>query len=140
MAAVQRIEAWLETSIRAHQSVGVETVLSTDKYRRLVLLAKKLRFEIRLTYVILDSPDRCIERVRVRVAKGGHDVPDDRVVSRYTRSLAQLPWFLDQADRASIYDNSSSSPREMGPQGSGRCPARSDGTASSRRGGANHRQ
>lgn len=114
MAAVQRIEAWLETSIRAHQSVGVETVLSTDKYRRLVLLAKKLRFEIRLTYVILDSPDRCIERVRVRVAKGGHDVPDDRVVSRYTRSLAQLPWFLDQADRASIYDNSSSSPREMG--------------------------
>ena len=31
LQAVLRIEAWLEASIRAHQSVGVETVLSTDK-------------------------------------------------------------------------------------------------------------
>ncbi len=93
--------------------MGVETVLSTAKYRRLVSLAKTLRFEIRLTYVILDSPLRSIERVRLRVAKGGHDVPDDRVVSRYARSLEQMPWFLDQADRASIYDNSGASPREI---------------------------
>src|ERR1700679_1797425 len=40
-AAVERIYAWLETSIDAHQSVGVETVLSTDKYRRLVRAAKR---------------------------------------------------------------------------------------------------
>ena len=40
LQAVLRIEAWLEVSIRAHQTVGVETVLSTDKYRRLVLAAK----------------------------------------------------------------------------------------------------
>jgi predicted ABC-type ATPase len=31
LQAVQRIEAWLEASIQAHQTVGVETVLSTDK-------------------------------------------------------------------------------------------------------------
>ena len=37
--AVRRIEAWLETSIKAHQTVGVETVLSTGKYRRLVTAA-----------------------------------------------------------------------------------------------------
>jgi predicted ABC-type ATPase len=35
-AAVVRIEAWLEASIDTHKSVGVETVLSTEKYRRLV--------------------------------------------------------------------------------------------------------
>jgi predicted ABC-type ATPase len=34
LEAVQRIEVWLDASIRAHQTVGVETVLSTDKYRR----------------------------------------------------------------------------------------------------------
>ena len=33
LEAVRRIEAWLKTSIRAHQTVGVETVLSTPKYR-----------------------------------------------------------------------------------------------------------
>jgi ABC-type molybdenum transport system ATPase subunit/photorepair protein PhrA len=42
LEAVSRMEAWLEASIRAHQTVGVETVLSTDKYRRLVVAAKEL--------------------------------------------------------------------------------------------------
>ena len=92
----------------------METVLSTDKYRRLVLTAKALRFEMRLTYVILDSPDRSLERVKLRVAKGGHDVPKDRIIARYSRSLEQLPWFLDQADQASIFDNSGASPRLIG--------------------------
>ncbi|HEX3450732.1 MAG TPA: hypothetical protein VHS97_20930, partial [Isosphaeraceae bacterium] len=35
LEAVKRIEIWLDASIQAHQTVGVETVLSTDKYRRL---------------------------------------------------------------------------------------------------------
>jgi predicted ABC-type ATPase len=34
LESVRRIEAWLEASILAHQTVGVETVLSTPKYRR----------------------------------------------------------------------------------------------------------
>jgi predicted ABC-type ATPase len=114
LQAVKRIEAWLEVSIRAHQTVGVETVLSTDKYRRLVLAAKALQFQLRLTYVILDSPERNIERVRMRVEKGGHAVPENKIVERYTRSLAQLPWFLDQADEAWLYDNSDTSPRLIG--------------------------
>jgi len=37
--AVVRVEAWLKASINAYQTIGVETVLSTDKYRRLVLIA-----------------------------------------------------------------------------------------------------
>ena len=114
LQAVLRIEAWLETSIRAHQTVGVETVLSTDKYRRLVLNAAALQFEIRLTYVILDSPHRSVERIKLRVAKGGHNVPEDRTIARYGRSLGQLPWFLEQAHHAAIYDNSGASPRLIG--------------------------
>jgi predicted ABC-type ATPase len=117
--AVRRIEAWLEASICAHQTVGVETVLSTGKYRRLVLAAKALDFVVRLTYVILDSPRRNIERVRQRVAKGGHAVPVDKIVERYARSLEQLPWFLDQADHASVFDNSGASPRLMGTKRNG---------------------
>ena len=94
LAAVRRIEAWLETSIGAYQTVGVETVLSTPKYRRLVKAAKAREFEFRLTYVILDSPDRNVERVKIRVRKGGHGVPETKIRERYDRSLRQLPWFL----------------------------------------------
>jgi predicted ABC-type ATPase len=104
--AVKRIEAWLDASIDAHQSIGVETVLSTDKYRRLVRAAKKRGFQIRLVYVILQSPAMNVARVQVRVKKGGHDVPSEKIEDRWHRSLRQLPWFLRQADWALLLDNS----------------------------------
>ena len=53
LAAVQRIEAWLSTSIDAYQTIGVETVLSTPKYRRLVEQAKARGFSVNLIYVFL---------------------------------------------------------------------------------------
>lgn len=114
VAAVERIQAWLNASVQAHQTVGVETVLSTSKYQDLVLSAKELGFEIWLFYVILDTPDRNVERVRLRVKAGGHTVPEAKIRERYTRSLKQMPWFLDQADQAWIFDNSGSSPRLIG--------------------------
>jgi predicted ABC-type ATPase len=120
LQAVVRIEAWLEASIHAYQTIGVETVLSTDKYRRLVLAAKKNRFEFRLVYVLLNSPDLNVERVRLRVKKGGHDVPEQKIRDRWTKSLRQMPWFLEQADRAYIFDNSGASPRQIGLKESGK--------------------
>jgi predicted ABC-type ATPase len=107
LEAVKRIESWLDASIKAHQSVGVETVLSTDKYRRLVRIAKKRGFEVRLVYVILQTPELNVDRVRLRVKKGGHRVPIGKIKERWTKSLRQLPWFLNQADAALIFDNSS---------------------------------
>ena len=112
--AVVRIETWLEASIRAHQTVGVETVLSTDKYRRLVTEAKRREFTVRLIFVMLDSADLNVQRVRLRVEKGGHDVPEVSIRKRWTRSLAQLPWFLEQADQAALFDNSGAVPRLIG--------------------------
>lgn len=114
LAAVVRIEAWLEASIAVHKTIGVETVLSTDKYRRLVDKAKSLGFHIWLIYVVLDSPERSIERIKLRVAKGGHQVADDDVRKRYKRSLEQFRWFLDRGDRAWIYDNSGATPKLVG--------------------------
>jgi predicted ABC-type ATPase len=113
IAAVIRVEAWLEASINAYQTIGVETVLSTDKYRRLVRIAKQQQFEFRLTYIILESLDLNVERVRLRVKKGGHDVPEAKIRERWAKSVAQLPWFLDQADWAAIYDNSRETPRRV---------------------------
>jgi predicted ABC-type ATPase len=108
--SVDRIYNWLTASIEAHQSVGVETVLSTSKYRSLVEKAKALGFVVTLIYVILESPQLNIERVRMRVAQGGHDVPEEKIVARYARSLAELPWFLEHADHALLFDNSTAEP------------------------------
>jgi predicted ABC-type ATPase len=112
LAAVQRIEKWLDASIDAHQTVGVETVLSTNKYRRIATAAKARGYFLRLTYVILKEPALNIRRVAARVEKGGHDVPVDKIEARWHKSLQQLPWFLNAADTASIYDNSTT-PRRI---------------------------
>ena len=114
LAAVQRIEIWAEASIDVHKTIGVETVLSTDKYRRLVSKAKGLGFAFWLIYVVLDSPDRSVERIKLRVRKGGHDVPEDKVRKRYRGSLDQMPWFLNEADQAWIWDNSGATPKQIG--------------------------
>lgn len=114
LEAVRRIESWLETSLLAGHTIGVETVLSTGKYRRLVTKAKTTGHWFQFVYVMLDDPERNIDRIRTRVANGGHAVPDDKVRARYFRSLAQLPWFLDHADQAFIYDNSGAIPRLIG--------------------------
>lgn len=119
IASVVRIEQWLDASISVHKTIGVETVLSTDKYRRLVDKAKALGFLVWMIYVVLDSPERSIERIKLRVAKGGHHVEDADVRKRYGRSLDQFRWFLDQADRAWIYDNSGATPRQVGEKADG---------------------
>lgn len=114
LAAVNRIECWAEASIEVHKTIGVETVLSTAKYRRLVTKAKELGFEIWLIYVVLDSVELNVERVKLRIRKGGHAVAEEDVRKRYPRSLEQFPWFLNEADRAWIYDNSGATIRQVG--------------------------
>lgn len=129
LEAVRRIETWLETSLLAGHTIGVETVLSTDKYRRLVTKAKQTGHQFQLVYVMLDDPELNIARIRTRVANGGHAVPDDKVRARYWRSLEQLPWFLGEADQALIYDNSGAVPRLVGDKKNARIRVRVDAPA-----------
>jgi predicted ABC-type ATPase len=58
-----------------------------------------------LVYVVLSSADEAIRRVKIRVASGGHDVPEHKIRDRFGKSLQNLPWFWDEADRASVYFN-----------------------------------
>lgn len=119
-AALDRIVEWLNASIAAYQTIGVETVLSTPKYRDFVLRAKDHGFEFRLIYLILRSAELQLERIALRAAKGGHDVPADKVRARRERSLRQLPWFLAEADRAWLFDNSGAEAKLIGEKRDGR--------------------
>lgn len=110
--AAERIQRCLNVSIDTYQTIGVETVLSTDKYRSLVLAAKRRGFEIHLIYVVLKTVELNIARVALRVRNGGHDVPRQKIIERRQRSFEQLPWFFAHADRALVYDNSNT-PRKI---------------------------
>jgi predicted ABC-type ATPase len=66
------------------------------------LAASTLRF----VYVCLSTPEQNIRRVQNRVSKGGHDVPEDDIRRRYSRSAAHVPECIRIADDAALYDNS----------------------------------
>ena len=111
LESVRRIETWLYASVNAHQTVGVETVMATAKYRALVDRAHEQGYRVRLIYVFLRNADINVARVRDRVANGGHDVPEASIRGRRERSFQQLSWFFEHADQVDIFDNSAAEPR-----------------------------
>lgn len=92
----------------ANRSFVIETVLSTDKYKDIVKQAKAKGFRFLFIYVVLASVEEAISRVAFRVAMGGHDVPADKIRSRWPRSFKSLPWFWHEADHALLFFNGSS--------------------------------
>jgi predicted ABC-type ATPase len=84
-----------------------ETVMSHTSHIEYMAEAKRHGFDVRLFFVATDDPVINLDRVANRVLKGGHSVPDDRVIARYERCLENLPAAISVADSARIYDNSS---------------------------------
>lgn len=83
-----------------------ETVMSHESHIDFMLEAKASGFQVQLYYVGTSHSSINIERVRLRVEKGGHDVPVRKIVSRYNRSMALLPQAMVVADRGVVWDNS----------------------------------
>lgn len=110
LVAVQRIESWLEASINTYQTIGVETVLSSPKYLRLVDLAHAKGFIVRMLYVVLDTVEAQYERVAIRVQTGGHNVPRDKIAARRQRSFEMLAKFYEKLDDLYIFNNSGGEP------------------------------
>jgi predicted ABC-type ATPase len=86
-------------------SFAVETTLSSRSRVDLIREAKSRGFETHLVFIGLGSPDRCISRIKNRVSRGGHFVPDTDVRRRYARSIANAEVALRLADTAKFYDN-----------------------------------
>lgn len=68
--------------------------------------AKAAGFDIQLDYVGIADVEEALDRVRRRVAQGGHSVPEADVRRRFEASLANLPEAIAKADRTTVYVNS----------------------------------
>jgi predicted ABC-type ATPase len=64
-----------------------ETVFSHQSKLDIMKRASERGYKVYLYFVSTESPEINIYRVSVRTDKGGHDVPDDKIRSRYQRSL-----------------------------------------------------
>lgn len=91
----------------------IETTLAGNWTTSTIRAALEQSFFTRLFYICLDNPERSIQRVRERVAQGGHDVPDADVRRRYTRSLSNARHVLQIVQQALVFDNSGAEPRPV---------------------------
>ncbi|AZC38290.1 zeta toxin family protein [Pseudomonas chlororaphis] len=87
-------------------SFTFETVMSSDDKIAFMLKARASGYRTYLYFVATEDPDININRVKNRVAAGGHPVPTEKVVQRYARCLNLLPAAIAASNRAYIFDNS----------------------------------
>ncbi len=82
-ALIQR----LDHSIIQGISFVLESTLSGLTLRKTIQRCREEDYRVELYFIFLASPRQNIERIKGRVIKGGHHVPDADVIRRYRRSL-----------------------------------------------------
>lgn len=92
--------------LRKGESFGMESTLSGLGHVKLLKRAKSLGYHIELHYLWLPSPSLAISRIKQRVKKGGHHIPDADVRRRYKRSLLNVTnSYLPLTDSWTFRDN-----------------------------------
>lgn len=90
-----------------NEDFAIETTLATRSLKRIMENAREKGYSVTILYFWLNSPDLAVERVRARVAAGGHNIPEDTIRRRY---VAGLHYFFNvyrqMADRWILADNS----------------------------------
>ena len=93
--------------LRRKEDFCIETTLATRSLLKMVSDAQAQGYTVTLLYFWLNSPDLAVERVRARVAAGGHNIPEETVRRRYKVGLKYF--FRDYSpvcDRWILADNS----------------------------------
>ena len=97
---------YLDSLIKNGSDVIIETVNSTNKYFNIYSKCKERGYEITVVFIGTNDPAINIARVEHRVSEGGHDVPNDKIIDRYYRSMDNLFNLACYSDVLYIFDNS----------------------------------
>src|SRR5580658_1790928 len=89
------------------QSFVFETVFSDPVGDKLAFLqeAMKTGHQVVLCFIGIAGPEISDQRVAMRVSQGGHDVPLDKLITRFPRTLANLKAAILILPQVFIFDN-----------------------------------
>ena len=108
MQAARIMVEQIELHISLRQTFCIETTLSTRSYLNLFKKVQLINYEVVLLFFYLPSAKMAIERVALRVSKGGHNIPLDVIERRYSLGIQNLKKFIEIVERWYIYNNSKS--------------------------------
>ena len=106
MKAIRYATDMREECIANGHSLIFETVLSAPDKISFIQQAKQKGYFIRLFFIGTDTPQINAARIAYRVMNGGHDVPIQKIISRYYKSIANCSLLVPVVDRLYVYDNS----------------------------------
>ena len=89
------------------KSFTFETVMSSKDKVKFLQKAQDYGYRTYLYFIATQDPIINVSRVKNRVNLGGHNVPKEKIISRYYRSLDLLSEAVKYSNRAYIFDNSS---------------------------------
>ncbi len=100
--------SWADTRRAALLEKGAsfasETVFSHPSKVALLQHAQSLGYRVILYALCLDDPQQLLKRVRQRVKEGGHAVPNNKILERYPRTVANLTLAVRVADMSMLFD------------------------------------
>jgi predicted ABC-type ATPase len=106
----KQARAWADAErsrcLLAGASFASETVFSHTSKLDLMSAAQRAGFAVVLIVVCVDDPQMLLGRVSQRVQEGGHPVPPERILSRYSRTVRHLSVAVRRADLVLLYDTS----------------------------------
>ena len=91
--------------INSGKSIVLESTVSGNFHNRIIEQAHKQKYEIIFVYVFLDSVKQNLERIKHRVAMGGHNVATADVQRRYIRSMKNFKDIIKKIDHWELYYN-----------------------------------
>lgn len=109
--AEANIEAWqigrflLEAAIAEQRPHAFETTLGGNTLPSLIRTACRSH-AVRMWFCGLDSPERHLRRVRERVARGGHDIPEAKIRARCESAVVNLIALMPGLAELKVFDNS----------------------------------
>lgn len=73
----------INTLLQQNHNFSFETTLATKSYKAKILEAQQRGFQVVLLFFWLRSPELAIERVKLRVSEGGHNIAEEVIRRRY---------------------------------------------------------
>ncbi|MDX1009995.1 zeta toxin family protein [Sinorhizobium medicae] len=90
----------------AGKSFATETVFSHPSKLEIIEEARSRGYIVIVMHVGVESPDLSVARVKGRAGKGGHDVPEEKIRTSYTRGQPLIRAAILRSDRGMVFDNS----------------------------------
>ncbi len=106
--AAQVVTSLRHELVNQHESFVFETVFSDPVGDKLAFLKQTARsgYAVVLCFIGIPDPQTSEQRVAMRVSQGGHDVPAEKLVTRFPRTLANLQAALRELPCVLVFDNS----------------------------------